>query len=298
VGSLSSSEPNRTGAGEASPLPRHSENRTRIWHGTTPSGYPLLIERDDRNRWVATIANASRSRNTHSKQQSSKQPATPSVANGPNTSQPQSSHAASPRHHERAHVEPATTTTWPAERGRRCASGTSAALAVYKREMRSLLLLVGLVPLLALAGVAAANARPQISVRTGASGTTCTASAAKMLVRTFVRRYDTGDVAAAMHLWAPEPFFQWFSTGPPGARLGASAYQRDTLAGYLRARVHAHERLLVLDLHAGLDPQRSIVNFAGKLVRSAADLSAARRHDFKGATGCVRGRPMLIVWSM
>jgi hypothetical protein len=63
VGSLSSSEPNRTGAGEASPLPRHSEKRTRIWHGTTPSGYPLLIERDDRNRWVATIANASRSRN-------------------------------------------------------------------------------------------------------------------------------------------------------------------------------------------------------------------------------------------
>jgi hypothetical protein len=34
-----------------------------VWRGTTPSGYSLVIERDDRNRWIATVAQASRSRN-------------------------------------------------------------------------------------------------------------------------------------------------------------------------------------------------------------------------------------------
>jgi hypothetical protein len=63
VGSPSSSEPTPARAADASALQRRTEKRTRIWHGTTPSGYPLLIERDDRNRWVATIATASRSRN-------------------------------------------------------------------------------------------------------------------------------------------------------------------------------------------------------------------------------------------
>jgi hypothetical protein len=35
----------------------------RIWHGTTPDGYPLLVERDDHGPWVVTVASVSRSRN-------------------------------------------------------------------------------------------------------------------------------------------------------------------------------------------------------------------------------------------
>jgi hypothetical protein len=35
----------------------------RIWQGRTPTGYALVVERDERNRWVATVAAASRSRN-------------------------------------------------------------------------------------------------------------------------------------------------------------------------------------------------------------------------------------------
>jgi hypothetical protein len=35
----------------------------RVWQGRTPGGYPLVIELDDRSRWVATVASASRSRN-------------------------------------------------------------------------------------------------------------------------------------------------------------------------------------------------------------------------------------------
>ena len=35
----------------------------RIWQGTTPDGYPLLVERDDHGPWVVTVASVSRSRN-------------------------------------------------------------------------------------------------------------------------------------------------------------------------------------------------------------------------------------------
>ena len=32
------------------------------WQGRTPDGYPLLVELDERGRWVVTVASASRSR--------------------------------------------------------------------------------------------------------------------------------------------------------------------------------------------------------------------------------------------
>ena len=35
----------------------------RIWHGTTPNGHAVLVERDARQRWVVTVATAIRSRN-------------------------------------------------------------------------------------------------------------------------------------------------------------------------------------------------------------------------------------------
>ena len=35
-----------------------------IWQGTTPSGYSVVIERDERHGWIATVGGASRSRNT------------------------------------------------------------------------------------------------------------------------------------------------------------------------------------------------------------------------------------------
>jgi len=35
----------------------------RILEGRTPDGYSLLVERDERGRWVATVEGVSRSRN-------------------------------------------------------------------------------------------------------------------------------------------------------------------------------------------------------------------------------------------
>ena len=141
---------------------------------------------------------------------------------------------------------------------------------------------------------------PLVSVALLASGRGgCTADATKTLVSSFARSYSAGRVAAIDRMFAPEPRFQWFSSGAPGARAGAPADDRSTLRRYFRARVRAHERIRVTELGAGYDPKRRIVNFGGKLVRSADDTRPRRPpQDFKGAADCVSGRPTLIVWSM
>jgi hypothetical protein len=36
----------------------------RVWQGTTPDGYTLVVERDDNGCWIVTVASVSRSRNT------------------------------------------------------------------------------------------------------------------------------------------------------------------------------------------------------------------------------------------
>lgn len=134
------------------------------------------------------------------------------------------------------------------------------------------------------------------AARAVASG--CTSGATKTLVRTFAAGYSAGKVATIDRLWAPEPRFRWFSTGQPGGRLGPRAYDRGTLAAYFRTRVRVHERIRVTTLRAGYDPKRRVVDFNGKLVRSADDLRPGPPQEFKGAADCVTGRPTLIVWSM
>jgi hypothetical protein len=138
---------------------------------------------------------------------------------------------------------------------------------------------------------------PAGAVDSRASG--CTGDATRVLVHSFARSYSAGRVAVINRMWAPEPRFQWFSSGAPGARFGPPAYVRSTLARYFRSRVRVHERIRVTELRARLDPRRKIVNFFGKLVRRADDIRPPRPpKDFKGAADCVSGRPMLIVWSM
>src|ERR1022692_3900718 len=126
----------------------------------------------------------------------------------------------------------------------------------------------------------------------------CTAATTKTLVRAFVEDYDRGRVAAINSMWAPEPYFQWFSTRAPGGRLGVQAYDRATLAAYFRARVRIHERIVLTRLSARYDPNRDLVNFSGEVLRSADDIHSVAPHPFKGAADCRSGSPSLIVWSM
>jgi hypothetical protein len=132
----------------------------------------------------------------------------------------------------------------------------------------------------------------------GGSPATCTADATKALVRTFVSNYNRGRVRVINRLWAPEPRFQWFSTGKPGERIAPQAYSRASLAAYFRKRVRKHERLQLTELAAGYDAARHILHFGGMLVRSGDDMGDRAPQHFKGAADCVSRRPSLIVWSM
>ena len=163
--------------------------------------------------------------------------------------------------------------------------------------VRRKLLLCPAVAAVLLAG--SASVAPAIGSRSlPASEAGCTADVTKALIRKFARNYSLGRVSVIDRLWAPEPRFYWFSSGPPGARLGPPAYVRATLASYFRSRVRRHERIRLTEVRARYDPRRKIVNFSGKLVRSADDLPPRPPTDFKGAADCVSGRPALIVWSM
>ena len=130
-----------------------------------------------------------------------------------------------------------------------------------------------------------------------ASGS-CDGAATKALIRSFVTGYARGDVAAIERLFAPAPRFLWYSAIAPGRRLGAASKRRSTLASYFRARVRRHERLRITTVRAGYDAQREIVNFSGKLVRTADEARSSPPKDFKGAADCVDGTPTFIVWSM
>ena len=133
----------------------------------------------------------------------------------------------------------------------------------------------------------------------GARAGGCSADATKALVRSFVQGYGAGHVRAIDRMFAPEPRFQWFSSGKPGDRAQPAADDRSTLRAYFRARVRKHERIRIAQLGAGYDPRRRIVNFGGKLIRTADDIRPRRGPtDFKGAADCVTGRPTFIVWSM
>lgn len=126
----------------------------------------------------------------------------------------------------------------------------------------------------------------------------CTAAATTQLVNAFVASFNRGRMKAADRVWAPAPRFQWYSTTRPGKRLGDASKDRSTLVSYFRSRARMHEKIRLTAFGAGYDPRRNIVNFGGKLIRSADDASRApKQRDFKGAADCRAGHPSLIVWS-
>jgi hypothetical protein len=128
----------------------------------------------------------------------------------------------------------------------------------------------------------------------------CSPAAVRAAVRAFAAAYSAGHAGLAANLFAEEPRFEWFSSGPPGRRLGAKAFDRSTLAAYFASRVREHERLRIVQLTGGrFDGRNDAFNFSGKLIRTATDGSSpARPRDFKGAAMCLAGRLRFIVWSM
>jgi hypothetical protein len=93
------------------------------------------------------------------------------------------------------------------------------------------------------------------------------------------------------------PGFQWYSTGPPGARFGSAATNRSTLMSYFATRHRARERLKVLQLSGGNANDNAYADFAFHILRQARGLRATA-FEGKGASICSRYGARIAVWAI
>ena len=118
----------------------------------------------------------------------------------------------------------------------------------------------------------------------------------------FTRAFNAGDIRKLDGLFARKgthgrPGFQWYSTGPPGARLGSAATNRSTLMSYFAARHRARERLELLQLSGGNADDDAYADFAFHLRRQARGLRATA-FEGKGASICSRYGARIAVWTI
>jgi hypothetical protein len=116
-------------------------------------------------------------------------------------------------------------------------------------------------------------------------------------VTAFTRAFNAGDLRKLDGLFARKgihgtPGFQWYSTGPPGARFGSAATNRSTLMSYFAARHRARERLKLVQLSGGNADDNAYADFAFQIVRQA------RAFQGKGASICSRYGARIAVWAI
>ena len=148
----------------------------------------------------------------------------------------------------------------------------------------------------AVAATAAHASSPEVSrVRD------CRAGEVMQGVIAFTRAFNAGDIRKLDGLFARKgihgrPGFQWYSTGPPGARFGSVAENRSTLMSYFAARHRARERLKLLQLSGGNADDNAYADFGFQILRQARGLRATA-FEGKGASICSRYGARIAVWS-
>jgi hypothetical protein len=70
----------------------------------------------------------------------------------------------------------------------------------------------------------------------------CSDSASRQLVDSFISGFNRGDTAELDRLFSPD-VFEWYSTDAPGARVGQQASDRAGLMAYFAERHREHEQL-------------------------------------------------------
>jgi hypothetical protein len=161
--------------------------------------------------------------------------------------------------------------------------------------VRVLLATVALVGLAA--GAAVAGAEPSVPARRGV--TACTKSETRSALVSFVRAFNAGDYRRLNELFAGHPWFRWYSSSAPGARLDAQAQQRSTLISYFRDR-HARSDRFKLVSFRFTGNSNGFGNFTWKMERSAADFRdrAWFVTEAKGAAVCQGGDARFVVMSI
>lgn len=131
----------------------------------------------------------------------------------------------------------------------------------------------------------------------------CTPAETRSTAIEFVRAWNAGDIARADGIVAPEPVFKWFSSGRPGARFGASAYDRWSFRRYVLRRHAKHDRMRIVRFRFNGSDVRDdggYGHFEYDIVRSADDYAHGTpfRATGKGAVNCSLPRTAIAVWSM
>jgi hypothetical protein len=140
------------------------------------------------------------------------------------------------------------------------------------------------------------SASPSGAAGTGAAVADCTAAEVRQLLDTFVAAYNRGDLRTLDRAFAGPGYFQWYSTGPPAARIRDSARNRATLMRYFAERHAAGERLQVLDFRFNGN-SAVFGDFEYVLTRNASNFKPMH-FTGKGSVVCNQRPRLIAVWSM
>ena len=135
-----------------------------------------------------------------------------------------------------------------------------------------------------------AGARPPTDVAD------CAPGEARRVVERYVSAFNARNIPALDRVFATADAFNWFSTGAPGARLGAAAHNRSTLIAYFKARQQQGERLRLVRFQ-GNGNSNGYANFQFRLERRARGL-APTVYQGKGAAICAASGDTISVWSV
>jgi hypothetical protein len=133
----------------------------------------------------------------------------------------------------------------------------------------------------------------------------CSPEEAQQVVAHFTRAFNVGKIARLDNLFAKDdhdgdvatPSFQWYSTGPPGARFGRAAEKRSTLMRYFRKRHRQGERLYLLWMSRGGNDGDGYFSFGFHVRRQARGLRPTA-FEGKGAVICSNSAAQIAVWSV
>ena len=124
----------------------------------------------------------------------------------------------------------------------------------------------------------------------------CAPGDAQRVVQRYVRAFNAWNVPALDRAFAPAAYFNWFSTGAPGRRLGPAAYDRSTLVPYFRARHRAGEHLRLVRFSGGGNAN-GYSHFQFFIERRARALRPTV-YEGKGAAICAASGDSISVWSV
>ena len=124
----------------------------------------------------------------------------------------------------------------------------------------------------------------------------CVAGESRAVVMRFVAAFNARNIAALDRVFAPAASFNWFSTGAPGVRLRALAYDRSTLMAYFRSRHRQGEKLRLVRFQ-GNGNSNGYAHFQFLLERRARTLRPTI-YEGKGAAICAASGDTISVWSV